>query len=114
MQAADDSFSFSEMATELAIADTDAASMSLALFWQSVFAGKERDGMEVLAARVGLPVALAIDVLADYAQHSARIAAAYELIRALIPFEAEVRALIGRSPAVARPYTGPGFHGESV
>lgn len=91
-----DSFSFSEMAAEIAIADAGAAEMTLALFWQANFAGKERDTMEVLAARVGLPVALASDLLKNYGQHAARIAAAHKLLRDLIPYEAEVRALIDR------------------
>lgn len=91
---------FAEMAVELRIAQNeghvDFAELVHATWIQSLYAGHRAVRLDILAATIGLSPDATERVCAAEHRHAERIAEAHNILKALIPFEAEVRALLAR------------------
>jgi len=92
--------SFAELAVELSVAkstgDVDFAELAWATWVQSAFASDRALKIDVLAARIGLSEDATAHILGAERKHRERIAEAHDLMKRLIPHEAEVRALLAR------------------
>lgn len=94
---------FAEIAVELSIAqqDVDFAELAWSMWMQSTYSADRAAKLEVLAARIGLSSDATAHVMAAERTHRDRIAEAHDLFRRLIPYEAEVRALLAEVPVDA-------------
>lgn len=92
--------SFAEIAVELSVArstgDVDFAELAWATWVQSAFASDRATKIDVLAARIGLSEDATAHILGAERKHRERIVEAHNLMKRLIPYEAEVRALLAR------------------
>lgn len=95
-----DQSKFPEIAVELAVArstDADLAELAWATWVQAAFAGDRAVKIDILAARIGLSPDATANILAAERKHCERIAEAHALLKALIPHEAEVCAILARA-----------------
>lgn len=92
--------SLAEIAVELRLAHVDWAEISFALWFQGLCAGDRQRRLELLTAKIGLPVELSERIIAGEYRHTEAIARAHDIFKQLIPHEAEVaRLLAGLAPA---------------
>lgn len=94
--------SFAELAVELKVAQStghvDLADLVHATWLQSHYAGDRLARLDILSASIGLPEHVTAGILASERKHAACIAEAHQLLKALIPHEAEVRRLLADVP----------------
>lgn len=92
--------SFAEIAVELSVAkstgDVDIAELVWATWVQAAYASDRAVKIDILAAQIGLSEDATAHILGAERKHRERLAEAHDLMKRLIPHEAEVRALLAR------------------
>lgn len=94
--------SLAYMAVELHLAHSNLEDMAFSVAVHSMIACDEAKNLEQLSARLGILSHVPARVIADKNYHANLLGQAFELLKALIPFEAEVRAIAARKPELAK------------
>lgn len=89
-----------EIAVEASLARSSLEEMAFAFCVQSMLAHVKAQDVEVLAARIGLSRETAERCITDAQHHAALLGEAHELLKRLIPYEDEVRAIAARPRVV--------------
>jgi len=92
--------SLADMAVELHLARSNLEEMAFSVAVHSMIACDEAKNLEKLTARLGIVSYVPVRVIADKNYHADLLGQAFELLKALIPYEAEVRAIAAREPEV--------------
>jgi hypothetical protein len=92
-----------ELALEVRLAERAATfeEMSYACELEAMCAGKTRSRLEHVAAEIDLSPGSTRDVLHEWECRARLLGEAHVLLRALIPFEAQIRQLAGHSADLA-------------
>ena len=92
-----------EVALELQLAKSEAdfRQMSFALELEARCAGKCRSRLEHVAAQIELSPASTRDALDQWEYRARLLAEAHDLLRALIPHEAQIRRMVSSQDAAA-------------
>jgi len=91
--------SLADIAVELHLAQASLTDVAFSVAVHSMISCDEAGRLEKLSARLGIRSPIPSRVIADKEYHAAMIGQAFEIIKALIPYEDEVREMVARRPA---------------